>query len=50
MVISELIKKLQEIQDNNGDIEVMFYFYGHEERLTRYNIDYDKNDNKLYLG
>ena len=24
MVISELIKKLQEIQDNNGDIEVCY--------------------------
>ena len=50
MKISEVISKLQEIQKEHGDVEVMFYFYGHEERLTRYNIDYDKNDNKLYLG
>lgn len=50
MKISELIEELIEIRKVHGDIEVMFYFYGHEERLTRYNIDYDKNDNKLYLG
>ena len=50
MVISELIEKLQEIQNKHGNIEVMFYFYGDKEKFTRYDIDYDKDDNKLYLG
>lgn len=50
MVISELIEKLQEIQNKHGNIEVMFYFYGDEEKFTRYDIDYNKDDNKLYLG
>ena len=50
MVISELIEKLQEIQNKHGNIEVMFYSYGDKEKFTRYDIDYDKDDNKLYLG
>ena len=50
MVISELIKKLQEIQKKRGDAEVMFYFYGNEEEFTYYEVDYNKDDNKLYLG
>ena len=50
MVISELIEKLQEIQNKYGDVEIMYYFYGEREKFTRYDIDYDKDDNKLYLG
>ena len=50
MIISELIKELQEIQKEHGDIEVMLYSYGEERALTYYDIDYNKDDNKLYLG
>ena len=50
MKISELIKKLQEIQKEHGDIELMLYFYGEERAFTYYDIDYNKDDNKLYLG
>ena len=50
MVISELIEKLQEIQNKHGDVEIMYYFYGNEEKFTHYDIDYNKDDNKLYLG
>ena len=50
MVISELIKKLQEIQKKRGDVEIMFYSYGDKEKFTRYDIDYNKDDDKLYLG
>ena len=50
MKISELIKNLQEIQKEHGDIEVMYYSYGEGEALTYYDIYYNKDDNKLYLG
>ena len=50
MKISELIKKLQEIHKEHGDIEVMLCFYGQVEKFMDYNIDYDKDDDKLYLG
>lgn len=50
MKISEVINKLQEIQKEHGDIEVMLYFYGEERAFTYYDIDYNKDDNKLYLG
>lgn len=50
MKISEVIKKLQEIQKEHGDIDVMLYFYGQAEKFMYYNIDYDKDDDKLYLG
>ena len=50
MKISELIKKPQEIQKEHGDVEVMYYSYGEEEAFTYDNIDYNKDDNKLYLG
>ena len=50
MVISELIEKLQEIQNKHGDVEIMYYFHGEEETFTYYEIDYNKEDNKLYLG
>lgn len=50
MVISEVIKKLQEIQNEHGDVELMLYsYYGEKLEFTYYNINYDKNDNKLYL-
>ena len=50
MVISELIEKLQEIQNKYGDVEIMYYFYGEGEKFTYYEIDYNKDANKLYLG
>ena len=50
MVISELIEKLQEIQNKHGNVEIMYYFYGEGEKFTYYEIDYNKDDNKLYLG
>lgn len=51
MKISELIKYLQEIQNEHGDVELMLYsYYGEKLEFTYYNIDYDKADNKLYLG
>ena len=50
MVISELIEKLQEIQNKHGDVEIMYYFHGEGEKFTYYEIDYNKDDNKLYLG
>ena len=50
MIISELIKELQEIQKEYGDIEVMLYSYDEERAFTYYDIDYNKNNNKLYLG
>ena len=50
MTISEVIKKLQQIQKEHGDIEVMYYSYGEGEALTYYDIYYYKDDNKLYLG
>ena len=40
MVISELIEKLQEIQNKYGDVEIMYYFYGEGEKFTYYEIDY----------
>ena len=49
MVISELIKKLQEIQNKYGDVEIMYYFHGEGEKFTYYEIDYNKEDNKLYI-
>lgn len=51
MKISELIKYLQEIQNEHGDVELMLYsYYGEKLEFTYYNIDYNKADNKLYLG
>ena len=51
MKILELIKYLQEIQKEHGDVELMLYsYYGEKLEFTHYNIDYDKADNKLYLG
>ena len=50
MKISEVINKLQEIQKEHGDVEVMLYSYGKERAFTYYDIDYNKDDNKLYLG
>ena len=50
MKISEVINKLQEIQKEHGDIEVMLYSYGEERVFTYYDIDHNKDDNKLYLG
>ena len=50
MKISEVIKKFQEIQKEHGDIEVMYYYYGEEEAFAHDNIEYNKDDNKLYLG
>ena len=50
MVISELIEKLQEIKNKHGDVEIMYYLCGDEEEFTHYDIDYNKDDNKLYLG
>ena len=50
MKISELINKLQEIQNKYGDVEIMYYFHGEGEKFTYYEIDYNKDDNKLYLG
>ena len=48
MKISEVIKKLQEIQKEHGDIEVMaydaVYFDATEESF------YVDKDNKLYIG
>ena len=49
MVISELIEKLREIQNKHGDVEIMYYFHGEGEKFTYYEIDYNKEDNKLYL-
>ena len=43
-------KKLQEIQNKYGDVEIMYYFHGEGEKFTYYEIDYNKDDNKLYLG
>ena len=51
MKISELIKYLQEIQNEHEDVELMLYsYYGEKLEFTYYNIDYNKADNKLYLG
>ena len=50
MKISELIEELQEIQKEYGDIEVMLYSYDEERAFTYYDIDYNKDNNKLYLG
>ena len=48
MKISELIKKLQEIQNEHGDVEVMVYdavyFDATEDSF------YVGKDNKLYIG
>ena len=53
MVISELIKKLQEIQKEDGDLEVVTYcdpwHSGYNEPMTEYHIKIDE-DNKLYIG
>ena len=50
MKISEVINKLQEIQKEHGDVEIMYYFHGEGEKFIYYEIDYNKDDNKLYLG
>ena len=42
MVISELIEKLQEIQNKHGDVEIMYYFHGEGEKFTYYEVDYNK--------
>lgn len=50
MKISEVIKELQEIQKEYGDIEVMLYSYDEERAFKYYDINYNKDNNKLYLG
>ena len=51
MKILELIKKLQEIQKEHGDVEIMYYFHGEGEKFTYYEIDYNKDDSLfLYIG
>ena len=53
MVISEVIKKLQEIQKKHGDLEVMTYYdpwySGYNMPMTEFYIKINK-DNKLYIG
>ena len=49
MVISELIEKLQEIQNKHGDVEIMYYLHRVGVKFSYYEIDYNKEDNKLYL-
>ena len=54
MKISEVIKKLQVIQEKHGDIEVMAYYdpwcEGYYEPMTNEDIIFNRNDNKLYIG
>ena len=38
------------IQFRERDIEVMLYSYDEERAFTYYDIDYNKDNNKLYLG
>ena len=53
MKISEVIKKLQEIQEEHGDVEVMVYndpwCEGYFEPLTNGDIIFKNRDNKLYI-
>ena len=53
MKISEVIKKLQEIQEEHGDLDVITYYdpwyNGYDEPMTEYCIKINK-DNKLYIG
>lgn len=53
MKCSEVIKKLQEIQKEHGDLEVMTYYdpwyNGYNEPMTKSNIKINEY-NKLYIG
>ena len=53
MKCSEVIKKLQEIQKEHGDLEVMTYYdpwyNGYNEPMTEFHIKINE-DNKLYIG
>ena len=54
MKISELIKKLQEIQKKHGDVEVLAVFdtYGEGEwaSLEEGGISFNEGKNVLYIG
>ena len=53
MVISELIEKLQEIQQEHGDIEVLAYTdadcHGYYDTFIEDNVCYDKSDNVILI-
>ena len=53
MKISELIKKLQELKKEHGDIEVMAYTdadcHGYYDTFIEDNVCYDKSDNVILI-
>ena len=54
MKISNVIKKLQEIQKEHGDLEVVAYYdpwtEGYNEPLTDEHIRFNSEDNSVYIG
>ena len=53
MKISELIERLQELQEEHGDIEVQAYTdtdcHGYYYTFSRENVYYDKSDNVILI-
>ena len=53
MKISELIERLQELQEEHGDIEVQAYTdndcHGYYYTFIRENVRYDKSDNVIFI-
>lgn len=53
MKISELIERLQELQEKHGDIEVQAYTdndcHGYYDTFIRENVCYDKSDNVILI-
>ena len=53
MKISELIERLQELQEKHGDIEVQAYTdtdcQGYYDTFIRENVCYEKSDNVILI-
>ncbi len=53
MKISELIERLQELQEEHGDIEVQAYTdndcLGYYDTFIRENVCYDKSANVIFI-
>lgn len=53
MKISELIERLQELQEEHGDIEVQAYTdndcHGYYDTFSRENVCYEKIDNVILI-
>lgn len=53
MKISELIERLQELQEEHGDIEVQAYtdndYHGYYDTFSRENVCYEKIDNVILI-